>query len=356
MKAVRFYASRDVRFEDVAAPGEIGPNQILMKPSLCGICGTDLHEYIDGPHWTPRPRNEFSGATLPQILGHEFAGEVLEVGRDVRRLKAGDRVSIQPQVGSPTDYFGRRGYFHFSPTSAAIGLSWPWGGMGELAVVNEMNAIRMPDEVTDQQGAMAEPAAVAVQSVDRGGVRSGDTVLVTGAGPIGALVAMAAVAAGAAKVIVSEVSPGRRDRIAALNVASNILDPTDDDFVAQVIDQTEERVGVDVAIECSGNARALQQCMQLTRAQGTVVVTGNVHGSVSLTPFEWILKGLSIHATLCYPTDMWPRIYKMMASGKFPVEKLIDKVIHGKDIVAEGFQPLLDPQSSTMKILVRCID
>ena len=356
MKAVRFHASKDVRFEDVPAPTGIGPNQVLMKPTLCGICGTDLHEYVDGPHWTPRPRNEFSGATLPQILGHEFAGEVLEVGKDVTRLRPGDRVSIQPQVGSPTDYFGRRGYFHFSPTSAAIGLSWPWGGMAELAVVNELNAVKMPDGMTDAQGALAEPAAVAVQSVDRGGVRSGDTVLVTGAGPIGALVAMAAVAAGASKVIVSEVSPGRRERIVSMNIATSILTPTDEDFVEKVIEQTEERVGVDVAIECSGNARALQQCMKLTRAQGTVVVTGNVHGDVALSPFEWILKGLSIHATLCYPTDMWPRIYRMMNSGRFPAEKLIDKIIHGKDIIEQGFTPLLDPQSSMMKILVRCGD
>src|ERR1051325_10070714 len=90
MKAVRFHASKDVRFEDVPVPSSIGDHQVLMKPTLCGICGTDLHEYIDGPHWTPRPRNEFSGATLPQILGHEFAGEVLEVGKKVARLRPGD--------------------------------------------------------------------------------------------------------------------------------------------------------------------------------------------------------------------------------------------------------------------------
>lgn len=356
MKAVRFHASKDVRFEDVPAPSSIGDHQVLMKPTLCGICGTDLHEYIDGPHWTPRPRNEFSGATLPQILGHEFAGEVLEVGKKVTRLRPGDRVSVQPQVGSATDYFGRRGYFHFSPTSAAIGLSWPWGGMGELAVVNELNAVKMPEDLTDAQGALVEPAAVAVQSVDRGGVKTGDTVLVTGAGPIGALVAMAAAAAGASQIIVSEVSPGRRARIAEMDIATSILNPLDEGFIDRVMDQTEERIGVDVAIECSGNARALQQCMQLTRAQGTVVVTGNVHGAVDVTPFEWILKGLNIHATLCYPTDIWPRIYRMMTSGNFPAEKLIDKVIHGRNIVTEGFEPLLNPQSSMMKVLVRCDD
>lgn len=354
MKAVRYYGSGDVRFEDVDPPAYVGRRQVLVKPSLCGICGTDLHEYIDGPHWTPRPVNVFSGATLPQILGHEFGGEVVEVGEDVQGLKPGDRVSIQPQMGSETDYFGRRGYFHFSPTSAAIGLSWPWGGMSELAVVGEANAVKMPEGLSDAQAAMVEPAAVAVQSVDRGGVKSGDTVLVTGGGPIGALVAMAASAAGAAKVIISETSPGRRERLEAMGIATSVVGPGNEGFKDAVLDETEERVGVDVAIECSGNAVALKQCIELARAQGTVVVTGNVHGTVDLAPLSWILKGLNIHATLCYPTDMWPRIFRMIESGKMPTDKLVDKIINGIDVIDEGFRPLMSDDSSLMKILVNC--
>jgi len=102
MKAVRFHKARDVRIDDVPPPDKVGAHQVLVRTSLCGICGTDLHEYLDGPHWTPKGRNPFSGAELPQILGHEFAGEVVEVGTEVTTIRPGDRVSIQPQVGPST--------------------------------------------------------------------------------------------------------------------------------------------------------------------------------------------------------------------------------------------------------------
>ncbi|NGN44654.1 zinc-binding dehydrogenase [Mesorhizobium sp. CGMCC 1.15528] len=353
MKAVRFHGSRDIRWEDIAAPSGLRPEEVMVRPSLCGICGTDVHEYLDGPHWTPKTKNPFSGAQLPQILGHEFAGEIVAVGGAVTSLRPGDRVSIQPQVGPFSDYFGSRRLFQYSPASAVIGLSWPWGGMSELAVVNEYNAIRLPDSVTDAQGAMVEPAAVAVQSVDRGGVRTGDTVLVTGGGPIGVLVAMAADAAGAARVVMSETSPGRRARLENLGVASLLLDPRSEGFRQMVRDTTIEGVGVDVAIECSGSAVALEQCLDLVRPLGSVVVTGVIHGGAKVDPFQWLLKGLTIQASLAYPTDIWPRVLAMIASGKLPVEKLVDKTIGGSDVVGEGILPLLDPASTLLKVLVQ---
>ena len=150
MKAVRFYGPKDVRVDDVPPPTSVGDNQVVVKSIVCGICGTDLHEYLDGPHWTPKVRNPFSGAELPQILGHEFSAKIIEVGKNVKTLEIGDRVSIQPQIAPTTDYFGRRGLFHFSPLCSSVGLGWPWGGMAELTLVNDFNAIPLPDDVTDE--------------------------------------------------------------------------------------------------------------------------------------------------------------------------------------------------------------
>jgi (R,R)-butanediol dehydrogenase/meso-butanediol dehydrogenase/diacetyl reductase len=353
MKAVRFYGAKDVRVDDVPAPSKVGPNQVLIKSLLCGICGTDLHEYLDGPHWTPKVRNPYSGAELPQILGHEFSAEVVEVGKEVTTVQAGDRVSIQPMIAPTTDYFGRRGLYHFSPLCSSVGLGWPWGGMAEYAVVNDYNAIPLPDDVTNEQGALIEPAAVAVQAVDLGGVRSGDTVLVTGGGPIGVLVAMAARAAGAAKIIIGEPSPGRRAKLESLGVATLIVDPSEGAFVETVRSETMENVGVDVAIECSGNSRALNQCTEATRAIGSVVITGVIHGGANVDPFQWLLKGLTVRASLAYSKDMWPRIIAMIRSGNFPVEKLIDGTISADRIVDDGFRRLLDPKESLLKILVK---
>jgi len=353
MKAVRFHGAKDVRLDDVSPPSEIGASQVLVKSLLCGICGTDLHEYLDGPHWTPKKRNPFSGAELPQILGHEFSAEVIEVGKDVTTVRPGDRVSIQPQIAPTSDYFGRRGLFHFSPLCSSVGLGWPWGGMAEFAVVNDYNAIRLPDDVTDEQGAMIEPAAVAVQAVDLGGVATGDTVLVTGGGPIGVLTAMAANAAGAAKIIISEPNPGRRAKLESLSVATQVMDPTESNFLDAIRSETLENVGVDVAIECSGNSRAFQQCLDTVRPLGTVVITGVIHGGANVDPFQWLLKGLTIRASLAYSKDMWPRIMAMIRSGKFPVEKLIDGTITADRVVEDGFLRLLDPRESLLKIMVR---
>src|SRR6476660_6583005 len=209
MKAVRYYGKEDIRVEEVVAPSGPGPQQIVVKPEVCGICGTDLHEYAAGPIVTPIHKHQFTGATLPQILGHEFSAEVVEVGKDVTRIRKGDRISIQPLVMPLDDYYSRRGLNHLSPSMGCIGLSWAWGGMGQLAVINDYNANLIQDNVTDEQGALVEPTAVALYSVDRSKVTGGSTVLVTGAGPIGALVVLICSAVGASKIFVSEPNANR---------------------------------------------------------------------------------------------------------------------------------------------------
>ena len=147
------------------------------------------------------------------------------------------------------DYYSRRGLNHLSPSMGCIGLSWAWGGMGELAVINDYNANILPDNVTDEQGALVEPTAVALYSVDRSKVTGGSTVLVTGGGPIGALVVLICNAVGASKIFVSEPNANRRKHIESLGVNAVLLDPRSVNVVAYIRENTEEGVGVDAAIE-----------------------------------------------------------------------------------------------------------
>ena len=128
--------------------------------------------------------------------------------------------------------------------------------MGELAVVKDYTAIKLPDDVTDQQGALIEPAAVAVHAVDRSGLQPGGSILITGAGPIGALAVLAARAAGAGRILVSEPNPNRRRRIEKLGVGAIVIDPTAEPVVERVRQETAEGIGADAAVECAGNARA----------------------------------------------------------------------------------------------------
>ncbi len=353
MKAIRYYSKKDIRVEDVRAPeGPLGDDMVLVEPLVCGICGTDIHEYIAGPIVTPATPHVYSGATLPQILGHEFSARVIEVGKNVTHVVSGSRVSIQPLISPRDDYYGRRGLFHLSEKMACVGLSWDWGGMGERAVVNGYNVFPVPDTVSDVQAAMIEPAAVAVYGVDRGGVTSGSSVLVSGVGPIGALVLLATRAAGATKIFVSELNPNRRELAKALVPEAIVFDPRETDTDQLFRDHTEEGVGLDVALECVGAEASLNLCAKAVRRQGTVVQVGLHVRPASIDAMLWALKDITVEATWCYPVQIWPRIAQMIGAGIFPVEKIVTAQIAPEQVVEKGFEALLDPAGTHLKILV----
>src|SRR4249920_1056278 len=251
MRALRFHAAHDLRIEDVPEPSEPAAGDVVVRVATCGICGTDLHEYTSGPIVTPVEPHPLNGAQNPQILGHEFAGDVVATGPGVTRVTEGDRVAIMPLAYCGHCAYCRRGLQHLCATMACVGLSHAWGGMAELATVAEYQVVPLPDDVSYRQGALIEPTAVAAYGVERAGVGPGDQVLVTGAGPIGALAALCARSAGASTVYVSEPNPARRARAEALGVAV-VLDPTAIDVPAFLREQSDG-LGVDVAIECSGH-------------------------------------------------------------------------------------------------------
>lgn len=353
MKAVRFHAAKDIRVEDVPAPSsKLGPTDVLIKPLVTGICGTDLHEYIAGPIVTPQVPHVYTGATNPQILGHEFSAIVADKGSAVSNVKVGDRVSIQPLISPRDDYYGRRGLYHLSEQMGCVGLSWAWGGMAEYAVVNDYNVAVVPKGVSDVQAAMIEPAAVAVYAVDRGGVSSGSTVLISGIGPIGALTLLAARAAGAAVIFVSEPNAYRRSLAKQLVPDAICLDPLKDDVPTFIRDHTEDGVGVDVAIECVGLEASLNTCVASVCRQGKVVQTGLHMKPASVDAMLWALKDITVEATWCYPVQSWPRIIRMVEAGLLPVEKICTAEISADDVVAKGFDALLDKSVNHMKILV----
>ena len=224
MRAVVYHNAKDVRIEEVPEPGSLGPSEVLFKPRYCGICGTDLHEYVEGPKIISSKPHTLTGAKLPQIMGHEATGDVVEVGEQVTNVKAGDRVAIMPLIYCGKCYFCRRGLNHLCEIQGAFGLSYAWGGFAELAVAPDYEMVPLPDNVSYEQGALVEPAAVAAYAVERGGVQGGENVLIAGAGPIGALAALYAMAIGAGSVYVSETNP-QRLKLAALWESRKSLTP-----------------------------------------------------------------------------------------------------------------------------------
>jgi len=350
MKAAVFHGARDIRVDDVAAPGSVSAGEVRLRPFWCGICGTDLHEYAQGPIVIPSEPHALTGATAPQILGHEFSAEVLEVGADVRNVRVGDRVSVMPLIFCGTCYHCRRGRGHLCTRMACVGLSFAWGGLAEQCVVPADKVTRLPDSVSDVQGALVEPTAVAAYGVDRAGVRPGDKVLVTGAGPIGVLASMYAASLGA-EVYISEPNPSRAARARTLGIAG-VLDPRQDDVVAFLRDQTEG-IGVDAVIECSGSEPALQTALSAVRAAGHISQTGLHTRPAAIDPMLLSERDITLGGTWCYPVQDWPRIVDLIARGRIDVEKAVSAKIDLNDVVASGFDALLDPAGDHVKILLR---
>ena len=216
MRALRFHAARKLIVENVPEPGEPGPGEVLLRPLMCGICGTDLHEYTDGPIVTPRDRHPLTGAELPQIMGHEFAATVAAAGPGVTHVREGDLCTVMPLIYCGRCHECARGLGHLCRTMACTGLSSAWGGLADLAIVRASQVVPVAETMTPRQAALIEPAAVAAYGVDRGRLQPGQTVLITGAGPIGSLAALYALAGGARRVVISEPDPARRGRAAGL--------------------------------------------------------------------------------------------------------------------------------------------
>ena len=349
MKAARFHAAHDIRIEDVPEPGDPGPGEVLVRPAWTGICGTDLHEYLAGPIVTPAAPHPLTGATLPQILGHEFSATVVAAGDGVA-LGPGDRVAAMPLISCGQCRTCLRGDQHLCVRMACTGLSYAWGALAELALVPAYQLTLLPDELSLEQGALIEPAAVAVYAVERARLPAGADVLVTGAGPIGALCVLAARALGAGRVFVSEPNPNRATRARELGAAA-VFDPTADDAASALRDETGGD-GVDRAIECSGTGAGLNLCVDALRAGGVVVQAGLHTAQPAVDPMQWCLKDLTIEATWAYPVNAWPRIARLIARGGFPVERVVTRRTELVDVVAEGFDVLVDPSGQDMKVLV----
>jgi len=349
MQALRFHAAGDLRIEEVEGPPAPGPGEVTVRVATCGICGTDLHEYVAGPIVTPVEPHPLTGARLPQILGHEFSGEVVGVGPGVDRVREGDRVAIMPLAYCGECAYCRRGLQHLCATMACVGLSHAWGGMGELATVADYQVVRLPDGVTYEQGALIEPTAVAAYGVERGGVRPGDRVLVTGAGPIGALAALCARSAGASTVYVSEPNPLRRARAEALGAAT-VLDPTAVDVPA-LLREEGDGLGVDVAIECSGHPNGFATAVASLRRRGTLAQTGLFVGAASVEPMLWSLNDLTIVGTWCYWVYGFERIAAQIAAGDLPVERIVTGSVD-LEAAPSAFASLASGSADEIKVLV----
>ncbi|BGP58697.1 hypothetical protein JCM8202v2_006374 [Rhodotorula sphaerocarpa] len=351
MRAAMFHGAGDIRIsnEPVPTPAE---GQVLVKVAWCGICGTDLHEYKDGPILCPsKTPHPITGQVLPICLGHEFSGTVCQIGPNVKGdWKLGDRVVIEAVISCGECYGCKRGCNNACTKLGFVGLSGLGGGLAEYFASPEEYLHRLPDNVSLKSGAMCEPLAVAIHAVRRSGFQKGMTALVLGAGPIGLFITKVLLAQGASKVICSEPSSARRDR-ARLAGAHHLFSPLETDVVAEVRRLTGSDLGVDVAFEAAANEHALVAAIGAVKTRGTVLNVSVWSREPRIPMNELVFSEKAILGASCYRDDH-PAVMQALASGSIQLEECVTATIPLDQLVDGGFRELLENNEQHVKILV----
>ena len=283
-----------------------GLEEVLIKIGKTAICGTDIHIY-NWDEWAART------VPVPMIVGHEFSGEIVEIGSAVRRdLRVGQRVSAEGHIIDLNSSAARKGRFHLDPGTVGVGVNRQ-GAFAEYVCVPAFNVIELPVDVTDEIGALLDPFGNAVHTAQQFDLM-GEDVLVTGAGPIGIMAAAVARHAGARSVVITDVNPFRLDlatRIAdvrGVNVAREDL--------RDVMDQEGIADGFDVALEMSGSEPAIRQAVDALAMGGKLAMLGIPGRPMEVAWGEIILKALTIRGV--YGREMfgtWRKMLGLIHSG-----------------------------------------
>lgn len=273
MRALRFHNRKDIRIDTVPVPS-VGPGQVRIVPKFCGICGSDLHEYLDGPILMPPAErtHPVSKEGLPLTMGHEFSGVVAEIGEGITDVSVGDRVCVLPLMYDGDCRACARGLVNCCDNRGVVGVSGWGGGLSESVVLPAACVKRLPDGIPLEVGALVEPLAVGWHAVDCSApTPAGDlsTALVLGAGPIGLAVVQALAGRGCARIIVSEVSARRRE-FALTFGAHHVVDPARESLAARVAEITGGNMA-DIAYDAAGVAAAVGQALDSLKARGTLV-------------------------------------------------------------------------------------
>ena len=344
MRAAVWYEANDIRIEEQEVKEVLG-NEVKVRVAWAGICGSDLHEYQEGPVLIPtNGPDPLTKQEAPLTLGHEFAGIVEEIGSDVTGFKVGDRVVVNPLI----TYGNKSAAYDIYDGFTFVGLGSD-GGFADFTVVNEKNVYGLPEGLSLEEGALVEPTAVAVQAIQEGGLQSGQTAAVFGAGPIGLLTIIAAKAQGASKIVVFDLSEERLEKAKAVGAThvfnSGKVNPLE---VAREV----EPEGFDVSFEVAGVEITLNQAIKITKSRGMVVIVSIFPKPVSFDPMDLTATGVKITSTLAYEPKVFQETLDLMASGDIDAKEIITSRIELEEIIDKGFDALTQDKSQS-KILVK---
>jgi len=351
MKAAVWYGRRDIRIEEFPDPPPPGENEVKIKVSWCGICGTDLEEYLYGPLYIPVDEpNPLTGRKAPMILGHEFVGTVVKVGPGVTDFKVGDVVTPDTLIHCGECYWCKRHQVHHCENLAILGLMTD-GGFAEYVNAPTYMCFHLPAGVSSEVAVLAEPASVAVRANRLARTSFGDSVAVIGAGTIGLLCLQTAFLSGASQVYVLEVDSSRRE-VASQMGATKVFDPLAVDPVEAIKDHTGGR-GVDVVLEAGGNAKTIAMAPKLACKRGRVVLLTLHNEPVPINFFPLVCDEIELIGSFSHIYDEdFAAAVTLLGDGRINAEPLITGRIGLDDIVEKGLEELIANKAENLKILV----
>lgn len=337
MKAAILEDVKKFKISDVEAPTPDN-NKVIIDIIKTGICGSDIHNWDAG-----EPKG--------LIMGHEFTGKVVDPGSRTD-LKIGDRVTALPispcghceacETGNPQ---------YCSETwTHAVGLSLdnPGGLTSRIAVRPDM-VLKLPDNVSDEEGAMVEPTAVGLHAVHLADIRVGDKVLVVGGGIIGLVSAMFAKLEGAELVAISETNEARGEKSVKLNVADEWFNAKDENFLTNVF--TKVQGGFDIVIDCSGNTKAVQSELMTVKPGGTIVLVGVAPKPIEFASVIAVMKELTIKGAIAYTKEEFKNCISLIANKKIDVMKFVDDIVPLED-TQKAYERLTSGTDDAVKIMV----
>lgn len=304
MKASRFLGNKTFAVTDLPTP-HAGPGELVLRNQVCGVCGTDVHIY----HGEPGSAD----VNPPVVLGHEYSGEVVEVGEGVTGFAVGDHVTVDPNIYCGHCAYCQNGKKQLCPSMEAIGVTRD-GGFAQYSRIPASQAFKLEPTVPWEAAAMAEPLACCLHGIDLAGIQVGDKVCVVGGGAIGLLMVQLAKLSGASQIVLSE--PNEKRRQVGLQLGANAaLDPTrldSQEAFAQVLGG-----GANVVIECVGNVPAVKSAFQFAGKGATVLLFSvpKVDATFDLPLFDVYKKELTIKGSFVNP-DTHARAVALINSGK----------------------------------------
>ncbi|MER9234674.1 NAD(P)-dependent alcohol dehydrogenase [Mesorhizobium sp. M0622] len=345
VRALVLERQHELKLRDIDLPQTVGPGEVRIKIHTVGVCGSDVHYYTHG-------RIGPFVVEAPMVLGHEAAGTIVETGEGVEHLKVGDRVCMEPGIPDPNSRASRLGLYNIDP-AVRFWATPPIHGVLTPYVVHPANyTFKLPDNVSFAEGAMVEPFAVGMQAAAKAKLVPGDTAVVIGAGPIGTMVAIAALAGGCARAIVADLAQPKLDIAAGYQgvVPVNIRDKS----LTAEVKRLTDGWGADVVFECSGSSKAWETLLDLPRPGGAVVVVGLPVAPVAIDIATASTKEIRIETVFRY-AHQYDRAIALMGSGRVDLKPLISATFPFEDSIA-AFDRAVEGRPADVKLQIRLPD